>query len=645
MPTIWNWSTVRVGASAAALACLGALSAPVAAQNLTYKEAPELAAKVAKGELPAVAQRLPSKPEVVKPLERSGNYGGQIRTALRGSADHNNILRLLSSQGLTRWNAGFDQILPNVAESWDASPDAKVLTFKLRAGLKWSDGEPMTADDVLFSMNDVFLNAEYAPPAARYRVSGQLVAVEKIDDLTVRFSFASANAEFLGILATPLGQHPVFMAKHYCSQFHPRYNKDVANLAKAENVPDWKALLLKKCGDIETPARWANPQRPTLDPWIVTEPYTGGASRVVMERNPYFWQVDPQGQQLPYIGRIAFSIGQDIESLNLQVIAGNIDFQVRHIDDPANLPLFSENKDKAQIEFVKLVAAGNDMILFPNLTNKNPVKRALYGQKNFRIALSLAIDRAEVIELAYLGQSEPSQPAPPQGHPLYIEWAAKQYLDYDPAKANKLLDELGLDKRDGSGFRVMADGKRLTIQVSVIPTFRAVWVEALEIIKRHLAKVGVEMQILSMERSLFFAQTSENNDHDFAVWNSATGITPGETPAAYMATTHDSRQGIPWANWYQSGGAKGEKPPASMMARYQLWDQARAEAQPDKRDAIFKQIIEAAATEFETIGIATIPPRYGIRKRKLVNVPAEMPNYWSYPTPGPTLLQTYFWTP
>lgn len=645
MTTTQKRPTTKINACTAAFCLSAMVSITPVAHGQTYTEAPELAAKVAKGELPPVAQRLPSQPEVVKPLERVGRYGGQIRSALRGSADQNNILRLMSSQGLTRWDPGFTKILPNVAESWEASQDAKVFTFKLRAGLRWSDGKPMTADDVLFSMNDVYLNPEYTSPAVRYRVSGELVKVEKIDDQTVRFSFASPNAEFLGILATPLGQHPVFMAKHFCSQFHPRYNKDVASLAKAENVPDWKALLLKKCGDIESPARWANPQRPTLDPWVITEPYAGGASRVVMERNPYFWQVDPQGQQLPYIDRITLSIAQDVESLNLQVIAGNIDFQVRHVDEPANLPLFSQYKDKAQIDFVKLVAAGNDLVLFPNLTNKNPVKRELYGQKKFRIALSHAIDRAEVIELAYLGQSEPSQPAPPPGDPLYVEWAAKQYLDYDPAKANKLLDELGLDKRDSAGFRLMADGKRLTIQVSVIPTFRPVWVEALEVIKRQLVKVGIEMQILSMERSLFFSQTSENNDHDFAVWTAATAITPGDIPSVYMASTHDSRQGIPWANWYQSGGAKGEKPPASMIERYKLWDQARAEAEPDKRNAILKQLIEASATEFETIGISTIPPRYGIRKRKLVNVPAEMPNYWSYPTPGPTLLQTYFWAP
>lgn len=267
---------------------------------------------------------------MVKPVEKVGVYGGSLRRGLRGSADHNGILRMVGNQGLVRWNSEFTEVLPNVAEKWEVSPDARVFTMTLRKGMKWSDGKPFTADDVVFAVEDGAKNTElYKSPPTQLSIGGKPVLCEKVDDHVVRFTFAGPYALFLEQMATPLGQHPTLFPKHYCSQFHPKYNAKVGELAKAANLSDWGALFRSKCGDIEIPSRWGNPEKPTLDPWVVKEPYTGGATRVTMERNPYFWQVDTAGNQLPYIDRIAFSISQDVQSLMLDAVSGKLDLQER----------------------------------------------------------------------------------------------------------------------------------------------------------------------------------------------------------------------------------------------------------------------------------------------------------------------------
>jgi peptide/nickel transport system substrate-binding protein len=300
-------------------------AAPAAAQGAA-KEAPGLAALVAEGKLAKLADRVGAAPLVVVPVEKAGAYGGQLRRGLRGSADHNGILRMVGNQGLVRWNATFTEVLPNVAEKWEVNEASTEFTFHLRPGMKWSDGHPFTADDVVFAIEDCCKNPElYRSVPSPLVIANRPGVASKINDTTVKFTFEAPYALFLEIMATPLGQHPTLFAKHYGAQFHPKYNNKVADLVKAANVSDWGALFRSKLGDIEIPLRWGNPEKPVLDPWVVQEPYSGGATRVLMRRNPYFWQVDTEGRQLPYIDSLNFSISQDVESLMLDVISGKLD--------------------------------------------------------------------------------------------------------------------------------------------------------------------------------------------------------------------------------------------------------------------------------------------------------------------------------
>ena len=185
-------------------------------------EAPDLAKAVADGKLPKLADRLPASPMVVQ-VDKVGKYGGSMRRGLRGSADHNGILRLIGNQGLVRWNLAFTEVLPNVAEKWTVNDNSTEFTFFLRKGMKWSDGKPFTADDVVFSIEDCVKNSDlYKSVPALLSIASKPVVVTKIDETTVKFTFAGSYALFLEMLATPLGQHPTLFCKHYASQFHPK---------------------------------------------------------------------------------------------------------------------------------------------------------------------------------------------------------------------------------------------------------------------------------------------------------------------------------------------------------------------------------------------------------------------------------------
>lgn len=630
-------SRVLLATAAASALMLGVASAA------DYVEAPMLAQKVEAGALPPVAERVSAEPEVVSGPDGPGRYGGQLRFGLRGSSDHNHILRLVGPQGLVRWDVAYTQVVPNVAESFEINEDATEFVFRLRDGMKWSDGQPFTADDVVFNVEDLLLNADYAPTPPRYMAGGEPMRVEKVDDYTVKFTFAAPYGDFLAELASPLGQHPVLYAKHYCQQFHPSYVDDIDAVVAQNGAADWKNLFQQKCGDIEIPARWGNPDRPTLDPWVVTEPYTGGATRVVMERNPYFWQVDPEGRQLPYIDRLVAPIAQDVESLILQIIGGNIDFALRHVDAPANRPVLAQNREAGDYRFFEAASVGGSgMVINLNLTSKNPALRELFNQRDFRIALSLGMNRQEIIDTALLGQGEPWQQGPFENHPNYHERLSTQYLEHDPAKANALLDGLGL-ARGADGARRMANGEPVRFSIDVIPTLQPEHVDMLEMISRQWADIGVQMDVNPLERTFYYERTSNSNDHDAAVWGGQASWVPGEIPQQIVPVHHDSRWGIPWSHWYNSGGAQGEEPPASVKERMRLYDEAKATTDPEARRTLIHRIADIAADEFEVMSVSKAVPTYGIVKNGLRNVPESMPSSWYYPTPGPALPQVWFW--
>ncbi len=642
LPAAWSFNRRRFLQGAASAAALTALPTSVAFAQTQGKESPDLAKLVAEGKLPPLAQRLPENPDVVQ-VKEIGRYGGSLRRGLRGSADHNGILKVIGPQNLVRWNVEFTGVVPNLAHKWEVNADATQFTFFLRKGLRWSDGKPFTADDIVFAIEDCAKNPElFKATPSQIVIGGKPVVCEKIDETTVKFTFAAPYALFLENLATPLGQHTTLFAKHYCSQFHPKYNSKVDDLVKAANVSDWPALFRAKCGDIEIPSRWGNPERPTMDPWVIKEPYTGGATRVVAARNPFFWQVDQQGNQLPYIDQVTYSISQDVESLMLDVVGGKIDYQDRHINTLSNKPTLSQNMKRGDYRLVELIAANAQQVqIHLNILHKDPKLRAMFGNKEFRQALSLGIDRKEIIELVYLGQSEPYQTSPRPGHPWHHAKLAKQFTEFDPAQANAILDRLGYKKGAG-GFRTHPDGSKVFFSIDVIPTLYPDQVDVLELVKRYWADIGIDIKVNTIERALYYTR-GDNNDHDAASWSGSGGLDLMFDPRDYFAYhPQGSRYAIPWALWFTSGGKSGEEPPESQKKRFALYDQARGTTDLQKRAEYVKQMLDLTHDAFETVGICLGVNTFGVCRNTLSNVPDKMPDSWSYPNPSPTLPAQYF---
>lgn len=283
---------------------LGATSA----LSQEYSEAPQLAEQVSAGDLPAVAERLPVAPLVV-PAAEIGRYGGTWRTVLLGASDANHIRRTIGYEGLLRFTPDWQEVIPNVAESYEANEESTEFTFHLREGMKWSDGQPFTADDIMFWYEDIIMNEELTPAPPSWFTTGDEDTpgtVEKIDDTTVVFRFQEPNGMFVLEMAGGNGNIPVSYPRHYMEQFHLKYNPDgIDALIQEAGVNTWIDLILVRGNAADyTVEHWQDPERPMLNAWVPQNAYVG--TRLTAVRNPYYWKVDEAGNQLPYIDSVIY---------------------------------------------------------------------------------------------------------------------------------------------------------------------------------------------------------------------------------------------------------------------------------------------------------------------------------------------------
>ena len=615
------------------------------AQTLEYNEAPMLAELVQQGKLPPVEQRLPDNPEVFKPYEKIGMYGNQIRFGISGYSDMEQIQNWAGNMGLVQldYDTKYTTVIPNVCESYEVSNGNKTFTFYLRKGMKWSDGTPFTADDIDFAVNDILLHPDMGPVPSIWTAGGKLFKFRKIDLYTVEFSFEAPYADFLFEIGDRRYIQPTFYQKAYCSQAHPKYNKNLAADLAANNLTDWRDYLLQLTGDPHlTPMRWGNPNRPSLEAWVVKEPYEGGATQVVLERNPYFWQVDAAGNQLPYIDRLIGTIYADPAGLLLGAIGGDVDFGFRKFDATANRPVLAENAPKIDAELYEVTAIGGTSVLFQlNLTHKKPELRALFNEKDFRVALSIGFDRQEVIDTVLLGVGQPWQNAPFEDSPMYHERYATQYLEFNPVQANKLLDGLGLTKRNSDGTRLFPSGEpvRFNIETTNAPAELRDQLQIMSLMWKE--NLGIDVRLNVQERSLMFARIN-NNDHDATAWDDNTSWLPGRFPTGMVPIEFDARWAIAWADWYKTGGERGEEPPEHVKERFRLYEESKSAPSFEARRDIYHQIADIAADQFENFGVSKFTSTYGLKKITLKNVRSSNPATSQYP-PALQRPWTFFW--
>lgn len=617
-----------------------------------FQEAPMLQEQAKAGKIPALEQRLPANPRVITPVEQVGRYGGTWRAGLVGGGDRNLLFRWAGYEPLIAWDRGWTgKLEPNLAERWEANADATEFTFHLRRGVKWSDGKPWTADDVVFFFEDVARDPKLFPrPPSRWTSGGKLPTATAVDANTVRIKFEQPYGLFPQNLASVFGVQVTMMAKHYCAQFLPKYNPGLDALVKEANVTDYAALMVRRCGvDTEAPERWQNPARPTLEAWLMENPYVGGATTVTMVRNPYYWKVDSQGNQLPYIDNLRFSVNADPQTVVLKALNGEIDFQDRHIATNANKAVFFDGQKKGDFRLVPQVrASNNSQMVALNLTHKDPVKRQIFQNKDFRIALSHAIDRQALIDTVFVGEGKPAQPAPMENTPFYHERLTTQYTKYDVRLANELLDKAGFARKNGAGVRLGPDGNPIVINIQVIPALGE-GTDVVELVVQYWKAVGIDARMQTIDRTLYY-ERKNNNDHDAAVWEGGSGRADSVLdPRAFFPFSDESLFGVAWAAWYNgargisgSASAASEEPPAIIKQQMALFDQVKQTADPEKQKTLMREMLDIAADQFYAIGISTPPTTYAVVRNNMKNVPDGTPQSWLYPTPGPSNTEQFF---
>jgi peptide/nickel transport system substrate-binding protein len=527
-------------------------------------------------ELPPVEERLPSEPLVLQPYFEIGKYGGQLDGLSNATEAGTSDLLSLRHVNLVRLDDDYQTLKPDVATGWEWNGDFTELTVHLRKGHKWSDGQPFTADDIVFWYHDLVLNdAIYPTPPSYALIAGEPYTIEALDETTAKFIFPAPYPGYLVGLAVNYIQP--FQPKHFYEQYHIKYNPDADALAKEKGFDSWGDLVNEFYGasdwkDVPSPMLKGtfDFDEPTLEAFIVTADTPDGRHLVP---NPYFHQVDTVGHQLPYINEIDETYVPDIEVQKLKMTNGEVDYKEQGvlIED---YPLLKENEAKGNYTVDLAVAPGLNQWYSFNTTVKDPELAKIFNDVRFREAMSLAINRDEINEIIYLGQGEPQQftPGDPTTTSFVTEEDLQYYAQYDPEQANALLDEMGLVDTDGDGFRERLDGSKFSIlfQYSTQETSPKMH----ELIRDYWADVGVEL-VLKEVTSDEYRQTTNNNDGELAGWG-------GSGTASFNIATNPEIFVPPfgsyfstgccyaWAAWLDSSGAEGTEPPDDIKRLVEL---------------------------------------------------------------------------
>lgn len=598
-----------------------------------FKEAPELAAMVKAGELDPVEMRLPVEPLVLKPIEEVGKYGGRRLQPRRSGAPGGQLWRNSLEFLVTYSTPYLDQIYPNVAKDWDASPDGKTYVFYLREGMKWSDGDDFDADDIMFWYNDVILNDElYPSKPANLKTEGELVKVTKLNDYAVEFAFTASNPLFLKEMAR--FRPPPYVPSHILKNYHPNYvSADVvAKAVKDGGYDTWADFFLAKVTNMRTSV---DPELPVVSAWkAVNDP---SEQVLKLERNPFYFKVDTEGQQLPYINGIDQPFAET-EAWLLMAMAGDVDYaRSSYVGGIPNLAVLIQNMDKGDYRITPASWAVNTYSsIFFNFTHEDPAKRQLFNDFRFREAISAGINRDEINDLIFDGFADPSQPRPAYGAPYDNEERYKRFTKPDENRANSLLDEMGLTARDGDGNRLGPDGKPLLLTMVGDASLQQN-PEIMELYKDQLAKVGIKI-VVKVQDAALINEMLEAGKYDLLCSGIALGATPMNPVTRGSLIPVNNRWTVcpSWASWIVTDGKEGVEPPDYVKRLYEIGAMANVELDDTRRNELVHEANDIIINNLLIVGGINEPQRnkFFVIKNNLrnVHVPGDMTATEDYPT-------------
>lgn len=601
-----------------------------------YNEAPMLAEMVKKGELPPVDERLPKDVQVIETVDGIGQYGGTWYD-VTWDATVPNIKMILYDPPI-RWKPDYTGYEPGLFKSYEWSSDGTEVTYKLREGTKWSDGEPFTINDLRFWWEDLAVNEDYkiiVVPWWGHNSDGSNMEVTFPDDFTMIMKWDKAQWITPFIMAQGFWEwEPMMKPRHYLEQFHPKYNSS-SDYDKLQLADKW----------------WENPDYPVLFAWK-TESYTP-AERAIYVRNPYYWKVDPEGNQLPYIDRMDVAIVADEQVRLLETAGGKYNAAFRGSNNPTDIPVLLEQADKNNFEvrtdWVNGAGGWPCWLINQDLTDESLDNWEEIGDvlrdKNFRKGISHAMNRQRLIDVAWGGIGTPQQAtispqawhfASPAGRKVFEEWAAAD-ASYDVDMANEMLDAAGLKDGDGDGMRDLPSGAPFELILDLTDWGgERMSTQATESFAADLKDVGIKTiiknvigtpeQQLRQDEGLYMLRNCHASEVD--IWTYPDWIFPLRNNRAWPM------EGL----WRSSGGKEGWEPkPDSPAAKLQaIYDKGLAEPDVEKRHELVWEAIKVHIEEGPfTLGAAGDQPMPVVIAKNFCNVPKTgVLGPWAPGSPG-----------
>jgi peptide/nickel transport system substrate-binding protein len=563
----------------------------------------------------------PVEPAVVD-VPKVGEQGGSLRMLVSNTRD----TRLLVVYGYARLMA-YDtelNLVPDILEDIEVE-GGRVFTMRLRDGHRWSDGAPFTTEDFRYWWEDVATNEQLSPigPPIELQVDGEWPEVGILDERHLRYSWSKPNPFFLPALA---GARPMFIyaPAHYLKQFHERYADpdELARLVEADRARDWAQLH----GRRDRMYRFDNPDLPTLQPWVLKN--SPPASRFVAERNPYFYRVDEEGQQLPYIDRVLLDV-VDSRLIPVKTGAGETDLQARGLafEDYAFL---KQREDQSDLRtMLWQTARGAHLALYPNLNAKDEVWRELFRDVRFRRALSLGIERDDINQTFYFGLALGGNNSVLPRSPLYKPEYRYEWAEYDLELANRLLDEIGLTERDAEGIRLLPDGRPMDLIIETAGESDEE-TDVLQLVQENLLELGIQVYVKPLQRQvlrnrIFAGETL------MALWfGLENGIPSADmSPHEFAPTSQQQYQWPKWGQYFETGGKAGAPPDLPEAERLlELFDAWRQAPTTEARREIWHQMLEIYSEQVYTIGIIAGVPQPVVADQDLRNLPEEAIFNW-----------------
>ncbi|MCY9669183.1 ABC transporter substrate-binding protein [Paenibacillus alginolyticus] len=575
------------------------------AQITEFKESPYFQGKG----LPALNTRLPTDYKVSNEIPANqmkyeiGTYGGNLRT-VTSVVDWDADVFVMDNEPLLNTPGILgDEITGNILKDYKVSDDQKEFTFSMRKGLKWSNGQPVTTEDVRFTVEDFLNNPELTPIYPVWLRGGGVaegapLKLDVIDDFTFKLTFDRPYGGILIRFAIQgwRGYTELIKPAHYLKQFHKKYTPmeklepiikeagfqpgEWANLFNDKDITNWKLNQKKALGF------------PVLYPWIQTK-HTDSVT--TYERNPYYFKVDPAGNQLPYIDTIQSSLVQDIEMVGLKTIAGEVDFS-RESAALIKMPLYKENeKNGYKANLASMHVTPTDVFL--NQTYDDANWQKVVQDVRFRKALNLALNRKEIISTIYYGFAKPG---------------TIEDNTFDLAQANQLLDDMGM-KKGPDGKRLGLNGKTFTIPFEVGAQAPDI-VPLTQLIVEMWKQLGLDVTMKTIDQKLWNTKNTDNQLQASMIWT--------HTPLWYMGDWGLGQWAPAWNDWKTSGGKKGKEPPENVKKFYSLIDQAAA-AKPDDAKKLIEQVkSELKDNMYYFVHIADVKQPI-IVNAKLHNIPSD----------------------